>query len=125
MTGALAVTFSGTSMYISSAAGLLPKSVTWTRAPWTVAERQSPKKIQYFKTGTMIADIALDIDCGGKQTLILVADITCEAACPGLYRNPVVYMCHWRKSELSIQDQSPTSLKSGGMDFMNNASACL
>lgn len=70
MTGAFAVTFSGKSMYMSSPAGLLPKPVTWTRAPWAVAERQSPKKTRDIKTRAMIADI----DCGKNQTLALITN---------------------------------------------------
>lgn len=69
MTGALVVMFPGKSMYISSPAGLLPKSVTWTRSPWTVAARQSPEKMQDFEARTMIADIALDIECWRSGTV--------------------------------------------------------
>lgn len=58
------MTFSGKSMYISSPAGLLPKSVTWTRAPRTVAKRHSPKKTQDLEIATMIADIGVDNNCG-------------------------------------------------------------
>lgn len=63
MTGAFEVRFSGKSMYMSNPDGLLPKPVTWTRAPWTVAKKQSPDKTLDIETGNMIADIALDIDC--------------------------------------------------------------
>lgn len=64
MTGAFAVTFSGKSMYISSPAGLLPKSVTWTRAPRTVAKRHSPEKRQDLEISTMIVKVGLNIECG-------------------------------------------------------------
>lgn len=64
MTGAFAVTFSGKSIYISSPAGLLPKSVTWTSAPRTVAKRHSPEKTQDLEITTMIADVGLYSNCG-------------------------------------------------------------
>lgn len=69
MTGALAVTFPGISMYISSPDGLLPKSVTWTSAPRTVAKRHSPEKTQDLEITTMIADVGLDINCGLRARL--------------------------------------------------------
>lgn len=64
MTGAFAVTFSGRSIYISSPAGLLPKSVTWTRAPRTAAERHSPETTTDLEIRTMVADVGVNIDCG-------------------------------------------------------------
>lgn len=71
MTGAFEVRFSGKSMYISSPAGLLPKSVTWTRSPWTVAKRQSPEKTIDIEGVSMVTAVALNIDCReSKKTMV-------------------------------------------------------
>lgn len=76
MMGAFAVTFSGESMYISSPAGLLPKLVTWTRAPRTVAKRQNPEKRRENENRTMIADIAVEADCVMNRALVLDTSAT-------------------------------------------------
>lgn len=67
MTGAFEVTLSGKSIYISSPAGLLPKSVTWTRSPWTVAKRQSPQRTIDIEGGSMVTAVALEMDCRGSK----------------------------------------------------------
>lgn len=71
MTGAFEVTLSGKSIYISSPAGLLPKSATWIRSPWTVAKRQSPEKTRDIENGSMVTAVTLDICCRGNKKILV------------------------------------------------------